>query len=129
MLVVEMAKLQARIEGATEDYVVTREFREISTMEQRLALLRCCFAVEAADGTITRRGGVGRERDRPGARHRADRPERASATSSTSSSRRSRRCARSAAGPDGDGRGAQLRLSSTIPSPSRRRTSASSSAS
>jgi uncharacterized tellurite resistance protein B-like protein len=31
---------------------VTREFREISTMEQRLQLLRCCFAVEAADGTI-----------------------------------------------------------------------------
>ena len=53
VLVVEMAKLQARIEGATEDFVVTREFREISTLDQRLALLRCCFAVEAADGTIT----------------------------------------------------------------------------
>jgi len=53
VLVVGMTKLQASIEGATEDYVVTREFREISTMDQRLALLRCCFAVEAADGTIT----------------------------------------------------------------------------
>jgi uncharacterized tellurite resistance protein B-like protein len=52
VLVVGMTKLQASIEGATEDYVVTREFREISTMEQRLQLLRCCFAVEAADGTI-----------------------------------------------------------------------------
>ena len=53
VLVVGMTKLQASIEGATEDYVVTREFREISTREQRLQLLRCCFAVEAADGTIT----------------------------------------------------------------------------
>jgi len=52
VLVVEMAKLQARSEGDTEDFVVTREFRSISTHEQRLALVRCCFAVEAADGTI-----------------------------------------------------------------------------
>jgi len=52
VLVIGMTKIQATIEGATEDYVVTREFREISTMEQRLQLLRCCFAVEAADGTI-----------------------------------------------------------------------------
>jgi uncharacterized tellurite resistance protein B-like protein len=52
VLVVGMTKIQASIEGATEDYVVTREFREISTMDQRLQLLRCCFAIEAADGTI-----------------------------------------------------------------------------
>jgi len=52
VLVVGMTKLQASIEGATEDYVVTREFREISTPEQRKQLLRCCFAIEAADGTI-----------------------------------------------------------------------------
>ena len=32
---------------------MTREFHEISTPEQRLALLRCCFAIEAVDGTIT----------------------------------------------------------------------------
>lgn len=53
VLVVEMAKIQARTQGGTEDFVVTREFRNISTPAQRLALLRCCFAVEAADGTIT----------------------------------------------------------------------------
>jgi uncharacterized tellurite resistance protein B-like protein len=53
VLVVEMAKIQARTQGGTEDWVVTREFREISTPDQRRALLRCCFAVEAADGTIT----------------------------------------------------------------------------
>lgn len=53
VLVVEMAKIQARVNGGTEDFVVTREFRSISTPEQRLALLRCCFAVGAADGTIS----------------------------------------------------------------------------
>jgi uncharacterized tellurite resistance protein B-like protein len=53
VLVVEMAKIQARVNGGTEDFVVTREFRSISTVEQRLALLRCCFAVGAADGSIS----------------------------------------------------------------------------
>jgi uncharacterized tellurite resistance protein B-like protein len=53
VLVVQMAKLQARLHGGTEDYVVTREFRSISTVEQRLALLRCCFVVGAADGVIS----------------------------------------------------------------------------
>jgi uncharacterized tellurite resistance protein B-like protein len=53
ILVVEMAKLQARAQGDTEDYVVTREFKSVSTMDQRRALLRACFAVEAIDGTIS----------------------------------------------------------------------------
>jgi uncharacterized tellurite resistance protein B-like protein len=53
VLVVQMAKLQARLHGGTEDFVVTREFRSISSMDQRLALLRCCFVVGAADGTIS----------------------------------------------------------------------------
>jgi uncharacterized tellurite resistance protein B-like protein len=52
VLVVQMAKIQARTQGQTEDFVVTREFRDISTREQRLAVLRCCFAIGAADGTI-----------------------------------------------------------------------------
>lgn len=53
VLVVQMAKVQARVQGATEDFVVTREFRDISTPEQRIELIRCCFAIGAADGTIT----------------------------------------------------------------------------
>jgi len=52
VLVVEMAKLQARHHGATEDFLVTREFGRHSSREQKLALLRCCFAVGAADDTI-----------------------------------------------------------------------------
>lgn len=53
VLVVEMAKLQARHHGATEDFLVTREFARHATLEQKLDLLRCCFAVGAADESIS----------------------------------------------------------------------------
>jgi uncharacterized tellurite resistance protein B-like protein len=53
VVVVEMAKLQTRLHGATEDFLVTREFGRIATLEQKLALLRCCFAVGAADDSIS----------------------------------------------------------------------------
>jgi uncharacterized tellurite resistance protein B-like protein len=52
-LVVEIAKNQARLLGETENYVVTREFRNIATAAQRGQLLQCLFAVAAADGTIS----------------------------------------------------------------------------
>lgn len=51
-LVVEIAKSQTRLLGGTENYVVTREFREISTRDERVELLNCLYAVAAADGTI-----------------------------------------------------------------------------
>jgi uncharacterized tellurite resistance protein B-like protein len=50
VLVVEIAKAQARHEGATEDYLVTRRFREVSTPDQREHLLHCLFAVASAAG-------------------------------------------------------------------------------
>ena len=53
VLVVQLAKLQARNQGETEDYVVTREFARIATEEQRLAILRCCFLVAVADGSVS----------------------------------------------------------------------------
>lgn len=53
VLVTEMAKIQARAHGATEDYLVTREFKRIATDEQKLSVLRCCFAVAAASGSIS----------------------------------------------------------------------------
>jgi uncharacterized tellurite resistance protein B-like protein len=52
-LAVEIAKSQARLTGGTEDYVVTREFRRVSTPGQRLALVDCLYAVAAADETVT----------------------------------------------------------------------------
>jgi len=52
-LAVQIAKTQARLLGDTENYLVTREFRRISTREQRVQLLRCLYAVAAADGTLS----------------------------------------------------------------------------
>jgi uncharacterized tellurite resistance protein B-like protein len=53
VLVVEMARSQSLLYGGTEDYLVTRQFKELSTAEQRLALLRCCYLVGAADDDIS----------------------------------------------------------------------------
>lgn len=53
VLVTEMAKLQAKTVGGTEDYVVTREFKALADKAQRLVVMRACFAVTAASGTIS----------------------------------------------------------------------------
>jgi hypothetical protein len=53
VLVVQMAKLQARVHGGTEDFLVTREFARLASEEQKLAVLRCCFLVGAADASIS----------------------------------------------------------------------------
>lgn len=53
VVVVEIAKSQNRLFGGTENFLVTREFREIATEEQRRDLLECLFAVAAADDAIT----------------------------------------------------------------------------
>jgi tellurite resistance protein len=53
VLVTEMAKLQARTVGGTEDYVVTREFRNLANDSQRLEVLRACYTIAAANGTIS----------------------------------------------------------------------------
>jgi uncharacterized tellurite resistance protein B-like protein len=52
VLVVEMAKLQERTSGETSDYLATREFRERSTAEQRLGVLRACYRIARADDSI-----------------------------------------------------------------------------
>jgi uncharacterized tellurite resistance protein B-like protein len=51
-LVVDIARAQARNFGATEDYLVTREFKAISTMDDRERLLRCCLLVMAVDDEV-----------------------------------------------------------------------------
>ncbi len=53
ILVVQMAKTHARLFGGTENFLVTREFDGLATPEQKLALLRCLFAVSAADESIS----------------------------------------------------------------------------
>jgi uncharacterized tellurite resistance protein B-like protein len=53
VLVVEIAKSQNRLFGATEGFLVTRQLKEDSTPEERRHLLDSLCAVSAADGAIT----------------------------------------------------------------------------
>jgi len=53
VIISEIARQQARLFGSTEDFLVTREFRRISTPEQRLAVVRAAFVVAAADDEIS----------------------------------------------------------------------------
>ena len=53
VLVVEIAKNQADLYSGTEDFLVTREFAERTTEEQRRAVVEACFAVVASDREIT----------------------------------------------------------------------------
>ena len=53
ILVVQIAKSQHRLFGGTENFLVTREFREIASDAQRQELLDCLFAVSAADDAIS----------------------------------------------------------------------------
>jgi len=52
-LTVEMAQEQARLFGATENFVVARELEATLSREQKLALIDCLFAIGAADETIS----------------------------------------------------------------------------
>lgn len=51
-LVVDLADAQAGTFGPTEDYLVTREFKAIASMDERERLLRCCLLVMAADDSV-----------------------------------------------------------------------------
>lgn len=51
-LVVELAGAQALDFGATEDYLVTREFKAIASPDERERLVRCCLLVMAADDEV-----------------------------------------------------------------------------
>jgi uncharacterized tellurite resistance protein B-like protein len=51
-LIVDLAAGLAGEFGGTEDFLVTREFKAISTMEERKRLIQCCFMVMAADDEI-----------------------------------------------------------------------------
>ena len=53
VIVVQMAKHQHLLFGGTENFLVTRELAQISTHEQKIALLECLFAVSAADESIS----------------------------------------------------------------------------
>jgi uncharacterized tellurite resistance protein B-like protein len=53
IIIVQIAKTQNILFGSTENYLVSREFNEMATHEQKLALIDCMFAVAAADESIS----------------------------------------------------------------------------
>jgi uncharacterized tellurite resistance protein B-like protein len=53
ILVVQIAKSQNRLLGGTENFLVTREFKEVASPAERQQLLDCLFAVSAADDAIS----------------------------------------------------------------------------
>jgi uncharacterized tellurite resistance protein B-like protein len=53
MLVVGLAKTSNLLFGGTDNFLVAREFAEAATHEQKLALLRCLFAVSAVEAGIS----------------------------------------------------------------------------
>ena len=53
LIVLQTAKLHNQLFGATENFLVTREFKRIATREQKLALLDCLFRVSAEEDDIS----------------------------------------------------------------------------
>lgn len=53
ILVAQIARHQQLLFGATEDFLVTREFNRITDREQKLQLLDCLYAVAAAEQSVS----------------------------------------------------------------------------
>lgn len=53
ILIVQIAKSQNILFGATENYLVAREFKKLSNPKQRENLMHCLFAVAGVDEEIT----------------------------------------------------------------------------
>ena len=53
MMVVQLARTSNLLFGGTANFLVAREFSATATYEQKLALMRCLFAVSASDATIS----------------------------------------------------------------------------
>jgi uncharacterized tellurite resistance protein B-like protein len=53
MVVVQLAKASNRLFGGTANFLVARELSKLATYDQKLALMRCLFAVSAVDQAIS----------------------------------------------------------------------------
>ena len=53
MVVVQLAKTSNRLFGGTANFLIAREFATLATYDQKLALMRCLFALAATDDTIS----------------------------------------------------------------------------
>jgi uncharacterized tellurite resistance protein B-like protein len=53
MVVVQLAKTSNRLFGGTANFLIAKEFAELATYDQKLALMRCLFAVSSTDEAIS----------------------------------------------------------------------------
>jgi len=53
MVVVQLAKTSNLLFGGTANFLVAREFSELATYDEKLALVRCLFALAATDQSIS----------------------------------------------------------------------------
>ena len=53
IVVVQLAKSSNLLFGGTANFLVAREFSQLATYEQKLALIDCLFALSAADTSIS----------------------------------------------------------------------------
>lgn len=53
ILVVQLAKTSNLLFGGTANFLVAREFSELATYQEKLALMRCLFQVSATDNAIS----------------------------------------------------------------------------
>ena len=53
MVVVQLAKTSNLLFGGTANFLVAREFGELASYDQKLALVRCLFTLAAADESIS----------------------------------------------------------------------------
>jgi uncharacterized tellurite resistance protein B-like protein len=53
MVVVQLAKTSNRLFGGTANFLIAREFSALATYDQKLALMRCLFAVSSTDAAIS----------------------------------------------------------------------------
>jgi uncharacterized tellurite resistance protein B-like protein len=53
MVVVQLAKTSNLLFGGSANFLVARQFAELATYDQKLALIRCLFAVSATDDAIS----------------------------------------------------------------------------
>jgi uncharacterized tellurite resistance protein B-like protein len=53
LLVVALAKTSNRLFGGTDNFLVARDFGTVASYDQKLALVRCLFAVSTVEGKIS----------------------------------------------------------------------------
>ena len=53
MIVVQLAKTSNLLFGGTENFLVARQFSELATYDEKLALMRCLFVVSGTDESIS----------------------------------------------------------------------------